>query len=162
MNTHIRWLIRRDLPDVLAIERASFDSPWTEEEFTRSLRQRNCIGMVADHDEKIVGFMLYELDRTNLHLLHFAVSPAFLRRGVGRAMVQKLVGKLHPKRRRKIVAEIRETNYGAQQFFSACGFRAVNILRDHYDDSEEDAYVFEFAIPREASTAANRINQYEI
>ena len=45
---HIRWMIRRDMPDVMGIEVASFEYAWTEDDFLRCLRQRNCIGMVAE------------------------------------------------------------------------------------------------------------------
>src|SRR5690348_2779098 len=44
---HIRWMIRRDMPEVMRTERASFEYSWTEDDFLRCLRQRNCIGMVA-------------------------------------------------------------------------------------------------------------------
>ena len=71
-RVHIRWMIRRDMPEVLAIEHASFEYPWCEEEFLRVLRQRNCIGMVAEHGERIVGFMIYELHRNKIHVLDFA------------------------------------------------------------------------------------------
>jgi ribosomal-protein-alanine N-acetyltransferase len=59
-------MIRRDMPEVLAIEHASFEYPWCEEEFLRVLRQRNCIGMVAEQGERIVGFMVYELHRNKI------------------------------------------------------------------------------------------------
>lgn len=42
----IRWLIRRDMPEVMEIEKRSYEFPWTEEEFLTCLRQRNCIGTV--------------------------------------------------------------------------------------------------------------------
>ena len=93
-RVHIRWMIRRDMPEVLAIEHASFEYPWCEEEFLRVLRQRNCIGMVAEYGERIVGFMIYELHRNKIHVLDFATHPEFRRRGVGRQMIAKLVGKL--------------------------------------------------------------------
>ncbi|MDA8746115.1 ribosomal-protein-alanine N-acetyltransferase RimI, partial [Rubripirellula amarantea] len=57
---HIRWMIRRDMPAVLAIENKSFEFSWTEEDFIRCLRQRNCIGMVAEENDQVVGFMIYE------------------------------------------------------------------------------------------------------
>ena len=57
VRVHIRWMIRRDMPEVLQAEQASFEFPWTEEDFLRCLRQRNCIGMVAEQGEKVVGFM---------------------------------------------------------------------------------------------------------
>src|SRR5687768_6635477 len=56
-RVHIRWMIRRDMPEVLSIETQCFEFPWTEEDFLRCLRQRNCIGMVAEQGEKVVGFM---------------------------------------------------------------------------------------------------------
>ena len=51
LSVHIRWMIRRDMSDVLEIENNSFEFPWFEEDFIRCLRQRNCIGMVAEYDE---------------------------------------------------------------------------------------------------------------
>ena len=117
LDVQIRWLIRRDMQEVLRIESASFEFPWTDEDFLCCLRQRNCIGMVAEHDHKIVGFMIYELHKNRLHLLNFAVSPDVRRTGVGRAMMEKLAGKLSVERRNRIMLEVRETNLEAQLFF---------------------------------------------
>jgi ribosomal-protein-alanine N-acetyltransferase len=137
-------MIRRDMPEVLAIERDSFEFPWFEEEFVRCLRQRNCIGMVAEHAERVVGFMIYELHKTRLHILNFAVAPDMRRRGVGRQMAEKLVGKLSSQRRTRISLEVRETNLPAQIFFRQNGFRATSVLHDFYEDSPEDAYLMQF------------------
>ena len=78
LPVHIRWMIRRDMPEVLQIEGESFEFPWSEEDFLRCLQQRNCIGMVAEHEENVVGFMIYELHKSRLHLLNFAVSGRVL------------------------------------------------------------------------------------
>ena len=75
VTVHIRWMIRRDMSDVLSIENESFEFPWSEQDFIRCLRQRNCIGMVAEVDDQIVGFMIYELHKTRLHLLNFLRKP---------------------------------------------------------------------------------------
>jgi len=144
VRVHIRWMIRRDMPDVLAIERKNFEYPWVDEDFVRCLRQRNCIGMVAEHEGQVVGFMIYELHRTRLHVLNFAVLPGYQRRGVGSQMVAKLIAKLSPARRSRILLEVRETNLGAQIFFRENGFRAISILHKHYDDTPEDAYVMQY------------------
>ena len=82
---HIRWMIRRDMPEVMRTERASFEYSWTEDDFLRCLRQRNCIGMVAEHGDIISGFMIYELHKTRLHVLNFAVHPSARRNGIGAA-----------------------------------------------------------------------------
>lgn len=143
LAVHIRWMIRRDMVDVLSIENCSFEFPWHEEDFIRCLRQRNCIGMVAEHDDRVVGFMIYELHKTRLHILNFAVAETARRHGVGQQMVSKLLSKLSPQRRNRVVLEVRETNVPAQLFFRHCGFRAVSVLREYYDDTPEDAYVME-------------------
>jgi [ribosomal protein S18]-alanine N-acetyltransferase len=144
LRVHIRWMIRRDMPEVLEIERASFEFPWFEEEFIRCLRQRNCIGMVAEHAERVVGFMIYELHKTRLHILNFSVAPDVLRRGVGSQMIDKLLGKLSSQRRTRITLEVRETNLAAQLFFRNSGFRATSVLHEFYDDSPEDAYLMQY------------------
>jgi len=162
LRVHIRWMIRRDMPEVLEIEQGSFEFPWSEDDFIRCLRQRNCIGMVAEHDDQVVGFMIYELHKTRLHVLNFAVAPTVRRCGVGRQMIEKLTGKLSSQRRTRITLEVRETNLPAQLFFRTEDFRAVSVLRNYYDDTPEDAYLMQYchqADESEMATPTNRITR---
>ena len=138
----IRWMIRVDMPAVLDIENASFEFPWSEDVFIGCLRQRNNIGMVVTMGSSVVGYFIYELCKTRIHVLNFAVHPAFRRQGVGRAMVEKLRGKLGV-HRTKISLEVRETNLAAQVFFRSCGFMAISVLKDFYEDTDEDAYLMQ-------------------
>jgi ribosomal-protein-alanine N-acetyltransferase len=165
LRVHIRWMIRRDMPEVLQTEQASFAQPWSEEDFLRCLRQRNCIGMVAELGEKVVGFMIYELHKTKLHILNFAVHPDFRRLGVGKQMTAKLISKLSSHRRTKITLEVRETNLSAQLFFRAQGFVALRVLRAYFEDTGEDAYLMQYRLAGDSSEeieeTVNRIAQYE-
>ena len=164
LKVQIRWLIRRDMTEVLDIERASFEFAWTEEEFLCCLRQRNCIGMVAEHDHEIVGFMIYELHKSRLRILNFAVGETARRRSVGRQMISRLIDKLSQQRRKEIVLEVRETNLSAQMFFSNQGFRAVSVLRNHYDDTAEDAYYMLYKLVNDEQSSFaphNRISEYD-
>ncbi len=144
LRVHIRWMIRRDMREVLDIEQTSFEFPWLEEDFIRCLRQRNCIGMVAEHGDQVVGFMIYELHKSRLHILNFAVADQARHRSVGQQMIDKLISKLTSQRRTRISLEVRETNLVAQLFFKANGFRATSVLRSYYEDSPEDAYVMQY------------------
>ncbi len=159
VRTHIRWMIRRDMPEVLAIEAASFEFPWLEDDFIRCLRQRNCIGMVAEHDDRVVGFMIYELNKSRIQVLNFATAPDARRRGVGTQMVRKLVGKLSAQRRTRILLEVRETNLAAQLFFRNNGFRAISVLRDYYEDTPEDAYLMQYRYAPDAAEAYQPTNR---
>ena len=153
-RVHIRWMIRRDMSEVLAIEQQCFEFPWYEDDFVRCLRQRNCIGMVAEHNERVVGFMIYELHKNRLHILNFAVHEQMRRRRVGTQMVRKLASKLSRERRNRLMLEIRETNLSAQLFFRDAGFRAISVLRSFYDDTPEDAYLMQFRYTAAAIEAA--------
>ena len=165
VRVHIRWMIRRDMPEVLQTEQESFEYSWTEEDFLRCLRQRNCIGMVAEQGERVVGFMIYELHKAKLHILNFAVHPQCRRVGVGAQMVAKLISKLSSHRRTRITLEVRETNLPAQLFFRTQGFRAVKVLRAFYEDSGEDAFLMQYKLAGDtgddADDAVNRIAQFE-
>lgn len=150
ISVEIRWMVSRDMSEVMSIEDSSCEFPWSEQYFIRCLRQRNCIGMVAEHDERVVGFMIYELHTSRLHILNCAVHADFRRRGVGTQMVEKLIGKLSHDRRTRIMLEVRETNLDAQIFFRNCGFRANKVVHGLYDETTEDAYVMAYTISREA------------
>jgi ribosomal-protein-alanine N-acetyltransferase len=154
---HIRWMIRRDMPAVQEIENLCFQFPWQEDDFIRCLRERNCIGMVAEYEEKIVGLMIYELHKNRLHILNFAVLPSMQNRNVGMAMIDELLGKLSFQRRNRIMLEVRESNLDAQLFFHRMGFKAVRVLKDFYDDSPEDAYLFQFDLADVGEPLAVRI-----
>lgn len=146
-KVHIRWMIRRDMEEVVAIEADSFEFPWSEEDFVKCVRQKNCIGMVAERGERVVGFVIYELHKTRLHLMNLAVASDMRRCGVGRQLVAFLAKKLSIQRRTKLTAEVRETNLPAQLFFKQCGFRATIVLREFYEYSPEDAYFFVYRHP---------------
>ena len=156
LGIHVRWMIRRDMHEVIAIEREAFEFPWSEEDFTRCLRQRNCIGMVAELADSVVAFMIYELHRSRLHMLNFAVLRSHRRLGIGTQMMEKLVGKLTPDRRGRIALEVRETNLPAQLFFRSLGFRATTVLKDFYQDSTEDAYLMQYALEAMSDAPAQR------
>ncbi len=140
LRVHIRWILRRDWIEVMDIEFDSFEFPWLEEDFIHCLRRRNVIGLIAEHDERVVAFTVYALNKTQLHILKLAVAPEFRRQGIGSQITRKLIGKLSVRRRNRIVLEVRETATAAQLFWKHCGFRAVAVVQDFYDNTTDDAY----------------------
>lgn len=141
----IRWMLRRDMPQVMAIENAAFEDPWFEDDFTRSLRDRATMGLVAAACDRVVGFVVYRLHATRIQLLNLAVDRDFLLRGIGQQMIAHLRKKLSRQRRTKIEAYVRDSNLPAHLFFRACGFRATSVIPGYWDlvdGSTEDAYRF--------------------
>lgn len=163
-RVHIRWMIRRDMLDVVNIEAGAFSKDrWEEPDFLVELRQRNCIGMVAEHGETVVGFMMYELHKTYLKLINFAVDPRWWRLGVGRQMIEKLIGKLSSHRRVRITADISELNMVGLVFFRSLGFKASRIIYEGWRSSGRDAYRMEYKLDGadDIQESANRIAAFE-
>jgi [ribosomal protein S18]-alanine N-acetyltransferase len=131
--TRIRWLVRGDMPEVEAIERATFTEPWADEDYVRVLRDQNVIGMAAeDPDERVAGVMVYELQKLRLVLLRIMVRPDRRLQGVGRAMLDKLHSKLSAHRRNRVALDVPDDLLGAHLWLRACGFEAVRVDGDNY------------------------------
>lgn len=155
----ISWLIRAEMPEILVIENESFEFPWSEEDFEKCLVQRNNIGMVARLDGELAGFMIYELTKDRLSLSNFAVGKEHRRKGVGTAMVEKLVSKLSPQRRKHIDVFLRESNLAAQVFFKKNGFFWEETLKGMYEETDEDCYRMTYSlIPRVTNRISSRLN----
>lgn len=140
-DINIRWLLRKDLHRVIAIEQWCFPHPWSEADFLHCLRQRNCIGMVAEMHGEIVGYVIYELHHKRLDILTLAVDPKYQRCGIATAMIAKLRSKLSAGLRSQILYKVSEWNDGGIEFLRAMGFEATAVIRDYFDTGET-AYQF--------------------
>lgn len=152
--SHIRWMIRRDMPEVLAIESDVFPRPWPEDDFIRCLRQRNCIGMVTvgiderGQEQSILGYVIYELHKSRLEILNLAVKRSNWRNGIGSKMLRKLKDKLSNQRRNVLAFDVADFNLVGQLFLRANGLGATTIVEGRFHDmiegGEVDAYRFEW------------------
>lgn len=138
-------LKRGQIPEVLAIEEASFDFPWNEEDFLNCGRQ-HCSLLVAVKDDKVVGYMVYGVHEERFHILNIAVHPDFRRQGIGSALMDRLINeKYEPHLRERITLAVRTKNLAAQKFFRKHKFDVTEVLRNYYEDSGEDAKQMERA-----------------
>lgn len=142
----IRWLKEIDMEEIVEIENHSFPNPWTEKEFTACLKQKNIIGSVAELDSTVVGFMVYELKKYQIRLLSIAVDDTKRRQGIGKEMIDRTIDKLKHTKRRVISTYVSEYNLNAQLFFQKHEFRAISVVKKHYDDADEDAYLFQYRL----------------
>ncbi len=142
----VRWMMSRELDHVLAIEQACFPYPWDGDDFRKVMAQRNATGRVIalSPSTRPIGFVVYEMHATRYHILSLAVHPDYWRQGMARAMVDSLKNDFGSGDRKRITLEVRERNLPAQLFWKAMGFEATATVRDFYDDTDEDAIMFEW------------------
>ncbi|HXK60336.1 MAG TPA: ribosomal protein S18-alanine N-acetyltransferase [Acidobacteriota bacterium] len=129
-----------DLPEVLAIERASFSDPWPESAFMQGLSCTTCYSRVSRTDGHISGYLIAYLNGPELHIANIAVSPAFRRQGVAK----KLLGDaLHNSNLgcTRAVLDVRESNYSAINLYLGLGFTLAGRRPRYYRRPVEDALV---------------------
>lgn len=131
-QAQLRWIVRRDMDDVLAIDRMAFspEDRWDEAEWLTVLRQRNGIGTVCETNHDIHGAMVYSLHKSFLFIERVVVRNTDRRKGYGTQMVQRLIDKLTPQKRLSVETVVPEHMVGTQLFFASMGFVAVAIVRE--------------------------------
>lgn len=145
LSVHLRMMVTADLRDVLEIEEESFGLAWVCEDFMRCLRQRNYRAIVAEYNQRVVGFMVYEEVNDEIQLLNLTAHSGYRRAGVGSQLVTMMIEYAHHALLSGIRVEVRETNLGAQLFFRSLGFLGTDVLREHFNDTSEDAFVMEYS-----------------
>jgi len=149
-KTHIRWMIKRDMEQVMRIEASSFREPWTRADFERRMHNRHVIAKVIATDDNIVGYLVYELHRHYVQILNLAVDPYRRLQGIGRRLIDDQKTKIRQDTlRRCLWADVFGNNIPAQQFLNACGFACAEIWEDAwcYDDgTEDDVYRFVYSL----------------
>lgn len=136
---YVRWMIRKDIPEVLAIGLGEkIKNILTEDEILALLRERCVIGMIAELGEKILGFMVYRLAEKKLELL-FLGGDAKSKL----ALLDKLKSKTTSHKRHTVRYPVKDDNLEEHVFLKDCGFKATSVLRNYSEDGG-DAYIFEF------------------
>lgn len=151
---HYRWMIRRDMIEVLEIERQCFGFPWSEEHFVYCLQQRNTIGMVVEVDKRVRAFVIYELHPSRIEVLNLAVERHHQRIGLGAMLIDKLKLKLNPNpnRRGELAVNVAEFNTPAQLFLKSQGLSCIRIDKNAWITPDIDAYRFVYsARPKQKS-----------
>jgi ribosomal protein S18 acetylase RimI-like enzyme len=155
MTPVIRWIQKKYLPEILKIEKENFEFPWAEVDFTEMLADDAVTGMVATINGVAVGYMIYSVDGQSILLLNIAVDKEHQRQGIASQLVYKLINK----KRKVVVALVRETNLDAQLFLKKLDFWADEIVREHYDceDHYEDAYMMSYSLGKTAKWVVEEV-----
>lgn len=142
-----------DLPEVIALDKASFAMPWPESSFRFELTENDCSRCwVADaHTEngqvKLAAMAVLWLIVDELHVATFAVNPEFRRHKVGeRLMAQALVDGISGGAI-KAFLEVRRGNMAARNLYKKFGFTEEGIRKGYYQDNGEDAILMNLVSP---------------
>ena len=136
----IRRLTYADLPQVIAIERRAFPTPWSLAMFVLELSKPSGICLAARQDGRLVGYLVCSRYDTVWHIMNIAVDPAERRRGIAAALLSALLERVNDPLARYTL-EVRQSNLGAIALYERFGFKAAGVRRRYYQDNGEDALI---------------------
>ncbi len=135
----IRRLIYADLPQVVAIERRAFTTPWSLAMFVLELSKPSGICLAAEVESELVGYLICSRYDTVWHVMNVAVDVDRRRRGIATALIGALLERVGDDA--QITLEVRKSNAGALSLYERFGFRSAGLRRRYYADNGEDAVI---------------------
>jgi [ribosomal protein S18]-alanine N-acetyltransferase len=143
-EVEIRRLVYPDLPQVIAIERRVFPTPWSLAMFVleRSKQSGICLAAVLDwkHGRRLVGYLICSRYEQVWHVMNVAVDIGYQRSGIASALLAELYAQVDDSSAR-FTLEVRRSNQAAIGLYEREGFQAAGIRRRYYQDNGEDALV---------------------
>ena len=149
----IRRLTYADLPEIIAIERRAFPTPWSLAMFVLELSKPASVCLAALRGGQMIGFLICSRYDAVWHIMNVAVDPERRRQGIATALLTDLLRRIDGKGAR-FTLEVRESNSGAIELYERFGFRAAGRRRRYYQDNGEDAVI----MWRTQSTLAGRFD----
>lgn len=138
----VRPMRDADVAEVIGIERASYQFPWTEGIFYDCLRVAY-LCRVAIQGQRIMGYAVMSMGAGEAHILNLCVRPESRRAGVGRALIRYLLEQAEDAGMVEAFLEVRPTNVIAMVLYQSLGFEQIGTRRGYYQavGGREDAAV---------------------
>ena len=148
-DLEIRPLTYADLPQVIAIERRAFPTPWSLAMFVLELSKPSGICLAGLLEDRIVAYLVCSRYDTVWHLMNIAVDINLRRQGLATSLLERLF-EMADRPSEQYTLEVRTSNEGAIRLYERFGFRAAGRRRAYYHDNREDALIMWRTLPDRA------------
>jgi ribosomal-protein-alanine N-acetyltransferase len=146
-------MTEHDLLEVVQIEEQSGLSRWGWAAYYAELQGANReLMLVARPSESaveavpILGYIVARETAGELHINNFAVRSGHRRRGIGAALLERVLAEARLRKANAAFLEVRSGNHAAQALYEKSGFRAIARRANYYSDPREDAVVMSLVL----------------
>ena len=136
---HFRTLLPEDAEGVAAVERESFPTPWSREDFWREASNDFACYIVVLEDMEIIGFAGCWISFEEAQVTNIALTSAQRGRGLGKVLMAKLMRVAAERGAERMTLEVRPSNTPALRLYEGLGFAAIGVRKKYYQDNDEDA-----------------------
>ncbi len=138
INLVIEKMTVAHIEEIARLEKDCFSSPWSEDGLKSELDNNFARFYVAFLDGKVAGYIGSHNVIGEVYITNVAVFPEFRRNGVGKALIEFLIGEMKSENADFVTLEVRESNLSAISLYEKCGFQKVGKRKDFYEKPRED------------------------
>ena len=110
---------------IAALEAACFSDPWPESILQQELENPLSLWLCAMDGDTVAGYVGSQTVLGEADMMNLAVSPAYRRQGLGRALVLALC----------------DSNAPAAALYASLGFAQIGLRKNYYQHPKEDARI---------------------
>jgi [ribosomal protein S18]-alanine N-acetyltransferase len=136
---------KEDLPEILAIERESFPSPWTEGMFAKEIDSAHslclCVRINFENKSVVGAYIIFWLVADEVHLHNLAVKKEYRRQGLAFGLMEAMKEIAAENKITAQTLEVRESNTEAIKLYRKCGFVVKGVRPLYYIETSEDALI---------------------
>jgi [ribosomal protein S18]-alanine N-acetyltransferase len=142
----VRQMYVNDIDRIMEIERKSFVAPWSKTMFEETIFSPISQGLVIEHNNIIVGYIVFYTVDVEAHIMNLAVDPAERKQGYARQMLDYVIKSFRERNISECYLEVREHNGAAQGLYGHFGFEVIGRRKKYYPETNEDALVMQLLL----------------
>lgn len=134
-------LATEDVDELLLLERAAFDAPWTKQMFLDELANTFAQYWVIRIEGKLAAYGGFWHIADECHVTNIAVHPDYRHLGLGTLMVEHILNRSRDLGAAGVTLEVRPSNTQALRLYEKTGFQRHGVRPHYYEDNGEDAII---------------------
>lgn len=152
MKLEIAAAALQHVPALAALERECFSRPWSGESLLCAIEDPAYFVFCAFADGMLAGYISVRTVLNEGYVNNLAVTRAFRRRGVGRALVKEALTDAAKRNLSFLSLEVRASNTPAIALYESLGFHKEGLRRGFYTAPKEDAWIMTAHLPERNET----------
>ena len=132
----IRKATSKDLVSIQKMEGRIFNNPWSNKSIRNELkRDRNSLNLVAEMDQKMIGYFFAHLLDNEIHILNIAIDVTYQHQGYGKQFFKEILENYL--QYGDVYLEVKQSNFPAINLYLYFGFEEIDIREAYYADGED-------------------------
>ena len=141
MNIIIDFMKEEDINEILDISSLSFSVSWSKNSYIQELTNPVARYLVAEIDNKVIGFIGTWIVLDESHITNIAVHPNHRKQGIASKLVEELLYYCKTQGCISYTLEVRSSNKAAKSLYEKYNFKQDGVRKGYYEDNKEDAII---------------------